>query len=458
MNAFKLLGSSFFLIAISFFSCKHAPNKNITKHEVLAKSQTAFVEWGKQNAIVINSLLPTTENNDLKAIAESIGDARVVAISEGFHNCKEMMQLHERLIRYLVQEKGFNTVITESGFPESRMVYDFIQGKKVEGNVYKQGFNKMYGAWEEGRSLVNWMREYNQNHDNVLRYYGADIGGFYTNWYPPVERITGYLKKVDPDYAKHLMSKLDPILKIMGTTQARLNYQEQLSAEQKAHLAIIFDEVIEHFNQNRDAFIAKWNNAEYQWALQSSIAMRMAENYYRNYGDRKGMVPHRYAGLNGRELMMAHNVLWALNQREDAKIILINHVVHTKTKSQLQDGVWGNFTPMGQLIKQELGNEFYVIGMCYGGGKFWNKWQRPAERFIDDIQAAKVDGMESVMKKLSDKNYFVNWAKAPVEALPWLESETCLRENDYYMKMEALEWDACFYLHEVSPATSAKDK
>jgi len=444
MSRLTLSVTTILLILISISCCD--------KKEI--SSEKAFIEWGKQHAVSLNSLNPTDDNEDLKAIADAIGDARVVAISEGFHNCKEMMQLHERLIRYLVKEKGFNTVMTESGFPESRMVYDFIHGKEVQGDVYTEGFNKMYGAWKEGRSLIDWMQEYNQSHDNVLRYYGADIGGFYTNWYPPVKRITDYLKAVDPNYAKQLRKRLDPILKIMGKEKARVNYQEKLSAEQKANLAIILDEAVTYFDQNKEQLLIKWNEEEYQWARQSTIAMRMAENYYRNYADRKGKAPHRYAGLNGRELMMSHNVLWALEQRKEAKIILINHVIHTKTKSQKQDDVWGYFTPMAQIIKQNLGDDFFAIGMCYGGGKFWNKWQKPTERFVDNIQPAKEDGMETTMKSISDKPYFIHWEKAPAIAQPWLNNELTLRENDYYTLMEPIEWNACIYLDEVNPGTA----
>lgn len=419
-------------------------------------SEQNFVQWAEQNSTSINSITSSYDNSDLKEIADAIGDAKVVALSEGFHNCKEMMQLHERLIHYLVEEKGFNIVMTESGFPESRMVYDFIQGKEVSGDVYTEGFNKMYGAWKEGRSLIDWMREYNQSHDNVLRYYGADIGGFYTNWYPPIKRIIDYLEKVDPNYSKQLMKELNPFLQIMGTTKARVNYQEKLSAEQKAKMAIVLDEAVETFTEKETDYIAKSNGEEFQWVRQSTIAMRMAENYYRNYADRKGSEPHRYAGLNGRELMMAHNVLWALDQRKDAKIILINHVIHTKTKSQKQDDVWGYFTPMAQIIKQNLRDDFFVIGMAYGGGKFWNKWQKPAKRFIDDIQPAKEDGIEATLKTISDKPYFIHWEKAPRNAREWLNKELSLRENDYYTKMEPIEWNACIYLDEVGPATAAE--
>lgn len=435
------------------FMCLSCTSK-IDKVNSEKSSREVFVEWGKQHATPIKSLVKADDNSDLKAIADAIGDAKVLALSEGFHNCKEMMQLHERLIRYLVEEKGFNTVMTESGFPESRMVYDFIHGKDVKGDVYKQGFNKMYGAWEEGRSLINWMKEYNQSHKNVLGYYGADIGGFYTNWYPPVKRITDYLQVVDSKYAKQLTKQLDPILEIMGSKQARLNYQEKLSAEQKAKLAIVLDKAVEHFNTNEETYVAKSGNEEFQWARQSTIAMRMAENYYRNYGDRKAAEPHRYAGLNGRELMMSHNVQWALKQRKDTKIILINHVIHTKTKSQKQDDVWGYFTPMAQIIKQNLGDDFFVIGLAYGGGKFWNKWQKPAERFVDTIQAAKTDGIETTMCAIGNKPYFLHWEKAPSKAQAWLNQESTLRENDYYTLMEPIEWNACIYLNEVNPATA----
>lgn len=454
-KAFSFI-SAILLLGLAI-SCNNKPTntqKNC-KEEKYSNAKQAFIKWGKQNAISINSLKESDNNSDLEAIANAIGNARVVAISEGFHNCKEMMQLHERLIKYLVKEKGFNTVMTESGFPESRMVYNFIKGKQVKGNVYKEGFNKMYGAWKEGRSLIDWMHSYNKSHNNVLDYVGADIGGFYTNWYPPVKRIINYLKKVDPKEAKSLNNKLAPFLKVMGKIKARVNYQEKLSAKQKAQLAIILDNSIKIFENKKEEYISKWNKEEYEWARLSTVAMRMAENYYRNYADRKGEKPHRYAGLNGRELMMSHNVLQRLKVRKDAKIILINHVIHTKTKSQKQEDVWGYFTPMGQIIKENLKDDFFVIGMCYGGGKFWNKWQRPTERFVDNIQDFKKDGIEATMSTIGKKPYFIHWEKAPLEAEPWLNKITTLRENDYYTLIEPIEWNACFYLNEVNPATAA---
>jgi len=126
--------------------------------------------------------------------------------------------------------------------------------------------------------------------------------------------------------------------------------------------------------------------------------MQLAENYYRNYEHMStDDITKKFEGLNGREIAMANNILWRLNldcsnersRSEQKKMIVINHAIHTKTATQYQDEIWGHFVPMGQMVKQMLdaksakeGNKQTVfnIGMIYGGGTFWDKWQRPNER------------------------------------------------------------------------------
>ena len=140
-------------------------------------------------ALTIIDNYPFYDFSDLEHIAKAIGDSKFVVLSEGYHNCKEMMSLHYRIIRYLVENHGFNTVMTESGLPESRMICDYIHNKKTPENVFEIGLNKMYGAWKEGRDLIEFMKNYNRDHDNILHYYGTDIGGFYQNWKRPLEAI-----------------------------------------------------------------------------------------------------------------------------------------------------------------------------------------------------------------------------------------------------------------------------
>ena len=425
-------------------------------------AEKCFLEWSKENHTVISSLTPTDENKDLEAIANSIGDSKFVALSEGFHNCKEMMSLHCRIIQYLIENCGFNTVLSESGLPESRLIHDYILGDEMKEDMWDKGLNKMYANWSEGRELIEYMRKYNFKNENVLHYYGTDIGGFYQDWTFPFRNILAYLIIVDHEYYLKLSEDLEPFMDILASS-ARLNYSEMLGREQKDQLADILDRVVDHFNLNEETYVSNSNTKDFQWARQSAISMQLAENYYRNFDHRKQCESSKYVGLNGREIAMARNCIWAMKQRKDAKIIWIDHVIHTKTKSQYQDELWGFFTPAGQILKQHLGTNYFSIGMVYGGGQFWNKWQRgQKERFVDDIPSPCSGNQMSLEKSLAkcqiDK-FFLPWKKALNQSLEchyWMQYLFSMRENDYFIQIEPREWDACIFIKDVSPATATK--
>lgn len=183
-------------------------------------------------------------------------------------------------------------------------------------------------------------------------------------------------------------------------------------------------------------------------------------------------ITKKYAGLNGREIAMANNLIWRLNldcstRREQTKMIVINHVIHTKTATQYQDEIWGHFVPMGQMVKQLLdaesakeGNKqaMFNIGMVYGEGTFWDKWQRPNERVVATIPPPKDDGLEATMKEISEetgmKNFFIHWELAPSDAYVYLNSVTTIRENDYFIRAFPSEWNGCIYLDHVTHATA----
>ena len=82
-------------------------NENKIEQEYFNKAESCFIEWAKQNITDILSLKPKNDGNlDLEEIVTAIGNAKFVALSEGFHNCKEMMSLHHRIIRYLIEFHG----------------------------------------------------------------------------------------------------------------------------------------------------------------------------------------------------------------------------------------------------------------------------------------------------------------------------------------------------------------
>ena len=155
---------------------------------------------------------------------------------------------------------------------------------------------------------------------------------------------------------------------------------------------------------------------------------------------------------------MARNALWVLGQRKDAKIIWIDHIIHTKTKTQYQDDMWGFFTPAGQLLKQALGNDYFSIGTAYKRGKFWNKWQSPSERYVDECVPFDTEkpSVENCLAQCGTNNFFLNWKDASSYSLEcgyWMKNTLSIRDDDSFYEIEPIEWDACIFLDEVNPAT-----
>ena len=115
-----------------------------------------------------------------------------------------------------------------------------------------------------------------------------------------------------------------------------------------------------------------------------------------------------------------------------------------------------------------LSNIAYIIGLVYGKGKFWKNWQKPAQRSIDVVPEPKKEGgIEPIFSAVTKSNYFIHWEKLLVkDGFPatekvgptfapdaFLSSTFLMRENDYFIKIKPMEWDACIYLNEVDPAT-----
>lgn len=273
-----------------------SPRKEL---QLLSKSRDAFVEWAVQNAIPISCTQPIPAGEDdggdqndpfLSYLGDAVerSSASVVLLSEGFHNCREMMSLHHRVVRHLCARRGFRVVATESGMPESRDVADYVAASSdreysaAEAEaVWTKGLNKMYSAWIEGRELVEWMREHNrknlqrsapmQRHpQEMISYCGLDIGGFYSDWTYPMSKITNYMKGKFPEFEAEWSRKIGPILDIMGTVQARHNYQHLLTPSQKSTLALLLDELVAKFNSRGDELDGDF---EFEWAKQSAISV-----------------------------------------------------------------------------------------------------------------------------------------------------------------------------------------
>lgn len=258
--------------------------------QLLSASRQAFIDWAAENAVPIEKLTrddyrDTTVYNAafLKSLKGAIqsSSATVVMLSEGFHNCKEMMTLHAAIIDYLITELGFRVVASETGLPESRVISDYLQDEPRvltcdEEDEIWAGLNKMYSAWSEGKDLIDLLIICNAKlmsgygHDNFVDYCGLDIGGFYSDWTHPISMIQRYMKQQFPQFERDWSQQMNPLLNALGTTQARYNYQHKLTSAEKNKLALLLDELVDMMTSKRDDFDG---DRDFEWTRQSAISV-----------------------------------------------------------------------------------------------------------------------------------------------------------------------------------------
>lgn len=150
------------------------------------------------------TLLPDTVRRrplaeDLSAVADLVGDARVVALGENNHHIAEFGALRARLVGFLVAELGFTVVAAESGFPEGLRVDDWIGGghSAERDEVLATGFTFRYGDAPGIDTLIDGLRRHNAPGGHV-RFAGLDVPGSGGSPLPALEVVRRHLAARSP--------------------------------------------------------------------------------------------------------------------------------------------------------------------------------------------------------------------------------------------------------------------
>lgn len=451
------------LISISIlFYCgvpQEEQNTQINAQPKVKEAEKDFKLWAKENV----QPLPMDEESDntaFTAIGNAIGDAQFVGLSESAHNTREFLKMNARIIQYLVEEKGFTRLVAETGFPESKKVNDYILGADIKKKEWTAGLNPMYSCWEEFNSMIEWLKIHNQkvSDDKKVQFYGIDITGGYHNLMPAFNIIRSYLKKVDPSYAEEVSKEILPLLDILKSDkprQARNRYIANLSIKQKYAFEMHANLIIYRLSDHKKVYIKKSGLKEFEFARQSSIALFQALNYYYNAANLKNTDYNKTVGVNGREIAMFQNFSWVYKQDTKAKIIIINHNVHSKTRSGYLDDFWKFFTPFGAFVRQNFGDRYYAIGAAYDHGQYWENWTKNEKRIIKNTEPSGEGKIDYVFKSIGIPYFFVDFKSIPDNrpAYNWLSMPIDAREHDEPMPITPNEFDGYIFYDSISIPT-----
>ncbi len=99
----------------------------------------------------------------------------LLGLGEARHFVGELGEVRNEIFRHLVEHEGYRSFAIESDCLMGLVVDAYITtGVGTLDDVMERGFSHGFGASPANRELVRWMRAYNEEHDEKLRFFGFD--------------------------------------------------------------------------------------------------------------------------------------------------------------------------------------------------------------------------------------------------------------------------------------------
>jgi erythromycin esterase len=339
------------------------------------------VSWLRSRAIPVATVEAENGFADLQPLEKLIGDARVVSLGEQTHGTREFFQMKHRVIEFLASEMGFTIFAIEANMPESYRVNDYILAGKGDPKELLKGMHFWTWNTQEVLDMIEWMRRFNESGQGRILFTGFDMQ--FSSVASGIVRE--FLGKADPQFAPEAGRLLD---RVDAASQRFSGTDEDVAAARQ---------VFAHLESGREAYLARFARDEVEWAIQNSrITVQNME---------------ALTGVTGRDVSMAKNVEWILDQAPpDAKIVLWAHNGHVSRSPGA----------MGSYLAQRFGKQMVVLGFAFDQGSYN---AIGGDRELRDWEALPpaVNAVESYLKSAGIPRFILDLRQVPAGApASWL--------------------------------------
>ena len=389
--------------------------------------------------------LPHTE---IEFLRDVVGDARIVALGENTHGARDFFEMKARILRFLVEEMGFNTFAIEATWTESRRLDHYV--RTGEGDPKRLLSGLYFWTWntESVLEMIEWMREHNEA--------GGDVGFHGFDMQHPgmaLHNVREYVRRVEPEALEAVASRLDCLTRYANGPDGRIpqpGYRDQPDSY-RTECSASLDEAREFLLSKRDVYRAATGEDAFEIALQS---LRVAVQY------------HLWATREqSRDESMAENTVW-ISRRigPEGRMVLWAHNVHVSTQPELQ----------GWHLRETFGDDMVVVGFSHEGGQFTGV-DLEATTFRGypalDLDVPMPDSFEASLARSASPRFVLDLRNRDTSALgsSWLEGERLFRRigccyrpsmpERYWRPVPLTEWwDVLIHFERTRATTVLSDR
>ncbi|MGA5524474.1 erythromycin esterase family protein [Streptomyces pseudogriseolus] len=395
---------------------------------------------------------PSGPSDDLRPFGEAVGDAVVVGIGEAAHGSREFVTVRHRMLRYLVEEKGFRSFVLEANWSAGARLDAYLRTGcgdpvRIMAEEFQDAHLLLHS--QEYLDMLRWMRAYNVEHPgDPLRFAGDDIGYAGPELY---DRVVDHVRRAHPDLlatVTELYRGLRPAVPMSAWMRTAVTTPLAERRDRAGRTGRVLALLRARETAGADG--------DHALAVRHATAVdQVARLYAFDLADPE-VVPDV---MVYRDTVMAENTLW-WHRHTGHRVVLGGHDSHVYTLTS---------TPrlplaQGTVLRERLGDGYRAVAVSFGRGAVHateEGLQNPADADVRrfEVEPAAPGFVEHTLDQVSHRAWYADLRDAPPAARAWLDVARPKREigTDYPPGEDRVSLsrsaDLLVHLHAITPST-----
>ncbi|MFI8089758.1 erythromycin esterase family protein [Streptomyces sp. NPDC086080] len=403
--------SSALLLSLSLGAVAAAPpvTGDTARHPV-GRNAMNVVDAIERSAHTLRTTDPRGSLKDLRALGRMIGDADVVGLGEATHGSRDFFHMKHRILRYLVEERGFRSFSAELPWGSGVRINEYVlYGKGDLHRIAREEFQGPYRICNntDFLNLVEWMRAYNRHHPtDPVQFTGNDMGYAGPELY---RRVTDHVARTHPHLRARVATLYDGLAPATDAATYLERYSELPLAERRQR-AERTRAVVELLQKQHPA--PGTSRQQHLRTVQHARAIhQLAAVYSYDFTDEAQVAEM----MRYRDRVMAENVAW-WRGHTGHRILLGAHNTHVS-----YDAFDHRYPKtQGAVLRDSLGGDYVSIGFSLHSGAF--KAFGTDDNVIRTyrVDAAQPGSNEHTLDQARQRDYILDMRTAPRVVRTWL--------------------------------------
>jgi erythromycin esterase len=323
-------------------------------------------KWLQNNHISLQSVSPNNPLTDLQKLTPLIGNAQIVGLGEVTHGSREIFQMKHRLLRFLIENKGFTLFALEADMAATEKINHYLL--TGQGDIKTLLAQLGFWTWntEEVLDLLVWIQTYNQKSTAKVRMVGIDMQLPEAS----LSALQRFSDQRDTLWKESVQVFKEVIKKIRNTPGIRQGTLADADLLEKRFDSAYF-QLLQRIEMRKGIYLNSMTLAELAWLRQQLVLVNQFIRYQ--------LLPMSEA-VKYRDACMAENLVWAVNQYSQAKVALWAHNGHISKYE-----VPFSPKPLGAYLKDNYQDRYINVGFGFGEGSY--RGIDPYSRKVGTFQA-----------------------------------------------------------------------